>query len=130
MDIKANAKRHFQTLAGLHGPIEVPEWGDETEPAKIYFRVINEAQKKAIQEATDKHGTSATVLVLRALDESGSRIWSDMDRIVLENEYDPEVVDRVAVQIIHGDSNTRNKPADTNLSDDHTSKTTDEELKN
>lgn len=102
MGILDNARKHFQSIRSIRGPILVPEWGEDGEPAKIYYRVLNETERMRIKESFSEHESSASILVLRALKEDGTPMFSPMERLILENEFDPVVVDRLVIEMATG----------------------------
>ena len=103
MGIKENGKQHFRDMiSGDLLSIDVPEWG-----GKVYLRraVCALDQNKIVQlyESGQHTKAVAMVLVIRALDEDGKRIWTEKDMSELMREYDPEVMGNVVNQILEGD---------------------------
>ena len=103
MDIRENAKTHFKGLReGELGKIHVPEWSGE-EPAYIYFKkAMRLKEREMISKELDSNGTMSAValtLVLRALTESGQRIFRNIEKVDVMNEYDSKVVLRIVEEM-------------------------------
>jgi len=90
---------HWRTRARMR-KIEVPEWG-----ITIHYRPPNIAQRinleKALKERGD-HAAAVEAVLLLALDEQGRRIFSDGHRAELMHEADPDVIVRVAGELMQG----------------------------
>ena len=79
MNILENAKNHFRDkLSGDLQSVEVPEWGTDGTPAKLYFKpAINfQSQEKIIKLSEEGKKAEAVVqaLIERALNEDGQRV--------------------------------------------------------
>lgn len=103
MSVIANAKGHFKTkLTDKLESIEVPEWD-----TKIYFK--GSATLKQTEEVVALHRENkmaealAQVLISRALNEDGSKMFTVADKYDLMNNVDPNVVTRVATHILNSE---------------------------
>jgi Asp-tRNA(Asn)/Glu-tRNA(Gln) amidotransferase B subunit len=108
MSVIANAKGHFKTkLTDKLEWVECPEWD-----TKIYFK--GSATLKQTEEIVALHRENkvaealAQVLISRALNEDGSKMFTMADKNDLMNNVDPDVVTRMATHIL----NSEPKPAD------------------
>jgi hypothetical protein len=103
MSVILNAQKHFKSkLSGGLEKIEVPEWN-----TTVYFRPT--ATLKETEAVVKLHQSGqileslATVLILRALDEEGKRLFKQADMFDLMNGVDPDVVIRVATDIMNSE---------------------------
>jgi hypothetical protein len=103
MSVMLNAQKHFKSkISGGLEKTEVPEWN-----TTVYFRPT--ATLKETEAVVKLHQSGqimeslATVLVLRALDEEGNRLFKQVDMFELMNSVDPEVVIRVATDIMNSE---------------------------
>lgn len=93
------ATAHFRTrLGGEMKFIEVPEW-----ECKLYFKEANtlKEESKIVELAQQGKTVEALVqtLIIKARNEDGSKMFTEMDRVVLMNEVDPNVIIRVCSQM-------------------------------
>jgi len=97
------AKAHWSAKLDA-GPriIEVPEWGDDSGPLKIYVFPANLAQRnKVFQKAKGEDlNALADVIILRARTEAGTPIFKPGDRAEFTHHIDPDVVASVAGKIM------------------------------
>tara|TARA_Y100000004_G_C8792090_1_gene359680 strand:- start:364 stop:705 length:342 start_codon:yes stop_codon:yes gene_type:complete len=98
MSILDNARSHFENL-GVQS-IEVPEWKDENgNPSVIYWNPINLYEKNILFK---KSGTMtdvsvlADILVMKALDKDGNKLFKAEDKLALMYKVDSDVVAKVA----------------------------------
>lgn len=103
MSVIANAKTHFKTkLTDKLESIEVPEW--ET---TVYFK--GSATLKQTEEVVALHRENkvaealAAVLISRALNEDGTKMFTIADKFDLMNSVDPEVITTVASHILNSE---------------------------
>jgi len=78
MNIIKNAKAHFQDqLSGELSCIEVPEWGEDGEPAKIYYRTVmsHKTQRQINQHAKDGASAYSHHLIALIFRRSLTRKW-------------------------------------------------------
>lgn len=93
------AKAHFKAVlaqAEWHS-IEVPEWGDENQPAKIYFKPMAALPIKTYSRLVEL-GRQPTVealvdmLIVRCLDETGKPLFRAVDKTEMLRDISPLVV--------------------------------------
>ena len=90
------AKSHFDNLDIKK--IEVPEWGEEDTPLVIYSKplTLQETTKLYRMAKDDDMTMLAYVLIFKALDEDGNKLFSLQDKTTLLNKVDRNVLIRVA----------------------------------
>jgi hypothetical protein len=101
--VLSKAKEHFREIANKGmGNIEVPEWG-----VTVYWRIggLNFASQSKIIELQNA-GKSAEALVemmiMRALDSEGKKMFKLAEKTELMREVDPNVILKVVTAM--GDS--------------------------
>jgi len=84
--------------------IEVPEWGEEDTPLVIYATPYTIADDKAIARflRDDDPEGFLEIVIRKAMDGNGERLFSLEDRPVLKRTADAAVVKRVAMRIMAG----------------------------
>lgn len=97
--ILENATSHFrQKISGEMQCVEVPEW-----QSKIYFKpaITLKEQSKLIDLAGQGKTVEALVesLIIKARNEDGSKMFTPMDKVVMMNEIDPQIIIRVVGEI-------------------------------
>ncbi len=102
MKIIDRAKSHFESL-GVQS-IEVPEWQDEQgNPTIIYWQPITLAEKKKLFNKTENlndAGLLADVVVMKALDKDGNKLFSLEDKLALNHKVDSDVLSKIAVAMV------------------------------
>lgn len=96
-----NAKKHFDNIDTKE--IEVPEWGEDADnPLKIYCKPITlqETSKFMKLAKDDEIELLAYVLIYKALDEEGKKLFTIADRQDFLNRVDRNVLIRVASEIM------------------------------
>jgi|TARA_R100000406_G_C3009264_1_gene97007 hypothetical protein len=95
-----NAKKHFAEQDVK--VTEVPEWGEDSQPLKIYSKplTLNETSKLYKMSKEDDLTMMAYVLIYKALDENGDKLFDLQDKNALLNQVDREVLMRVAQNIM------------------------------
>ena len=94
------ATRHFRTKVDKTSlkKIEVKEWGID-----VYYKTaISWKQQAEIMDKLAEKKTSEALIetvVLRCLNEDGSRMFNTADRTTLINEVDPMVLVEIVTQI-------------------------------
>tara|TARA_R110002051_G_scaffold171672_3_gene242110 strand:- start:6043 stop:6411 length:369 start_codon:yes stop_codon:yes gene_type:complete len=94
------ATSHFRGLVDNQHLKEyhVPEWG-----ISIYYRttISWREQSQIMNQIADKKTAEALIetLMLRCLNEDGSRMFTTADRTVIQNEVDPNVIIDIVTQI-------------------------------
>jgi len=108
MNIIKNAKAHFQDkLTDELSCIEVPEWGEDDEPAKIYYRKVmsHKTQRQINQHAKDGDIEALIdIVLLRSLDAGGKRLFTGSNRSDFQNFIDPAVLGRICEQMAEDDT--------------------------
>lgn len=102
MSIIDSAKSHFESL-GVQS-IEVPEWKDENgNPSIIYWNPINLYEKNIIFKKSENMSdvnVLADILVMKALDKDGNKIFKPEDKLSLMYKVDSDVLSRVATAMV------------------------------
>mgnify|MGYP003627800458 CR=1 FL=1 len=101
MSVINRATAHYAAQERLI--ISVPEWGDESEPLMVHVFPMTMAEVNLMQKIASKKASNieqaANIIVVKAKDESGKRIFSVNDRDKLMQEVDYRVVSRIAEKI-------------------------------
>ena len=94
-DILEQAKEHFKAID--RKIIDVPEWG-----ITVYAKPLTLADKRILTRNTKPDDVTlfADVLILKAEDKEGKKLYSLEDKQTLMRSVDPEVVARVAQDIL------------------------------
>lgn len=90
------ATGHFRgKMDGSLQTVEVPEW--ET---TVYYRTTSTLKDESTVLKLQQEGKTVEALVqsiiVKALNEDGTRMFAPPDRVLLMNEVDPQVVIRLA----------------------------------
>jgi len=95
-----NAKKHFAEQDVK--VIEVPEWGDENKPLKVYSKPLTLAETSKLYKMSKEDDLTmmAYVLIYKALDENGDKLFDLADKNALLNQVDGEILVGVATQIM------------------------------
>ena len=102
MSVIDNAKKHFDSLETRI--IEVPEWGDDENNAlKIYCRPItlSETSKFMKLAKDDEVQLLVYVLIYKALDEAGEKLFTIADKKTLLEKVDRDVLIRVSSEMMN-----------------------------
>jgi hypothetical protein len=97
-----NAKKHFDALETRI--IEVPEWGEDSDnPLMIYCRPItlSETSKFMKMAQDDDVQLLAYVLIYKALDEAGEKLFTIADKKILLESVDRDVLIRVSSEMMN-----------------------------
>ena len=94
-DILEKAKEHFKAID--RKIIDVPEW-----EITVYAKPLTLADKRILTRNTKPDDVTlfADVLILKAEDKEGKKLYSLEDKQTLMRSVDPEVVARVAQDIL------------------------------
>jgi hypothetical protein len=102
MSIIDRAKSHFEGL-GIQS-IEVPEWkDDEGKPTVIYWNPITLSEKNKLLKKSDTLNDVsllADVLIMKALDKDGNKVFTLEDKLVLMHKTDPDVLTKIATLMV------------------------------
>ena len=95
-----NAVKHFAEQDVK--VIEVPEWGNEDNPLKIFSKPLTLAETSKLYKMSkdDDLTMMAYVLIYKALDENGDKLFDLSDKNSLLNKVDREVLVNIAQQIM------------------------------
>lgn len=95
-----NAKKHFAEQDVK--VIKVPEWGTEDEPLTIYSKPLTLAETSKLYKMSreDDLTMMAYVLIYKALDSNGDKLFTLEDKHALLNNVDREVLVDVAQKIM------------------------------
>jgi hypothetical protein len=95
-----NAKKHFAEQDVK--VIEVPEWGEDDKPLKIYSKPLTLAETSKLYKMSKEDDLTmmAYVLIYKALDENGDKLFDLADKNALLNNVDREILVGVATKIM------------------------------
>jgi hypothetical protein len=100
--ILSRAKDHFEGLS--REVIEVPEWGVEGEPLRIYYRpfTIRDNQQIYGRHRNDPNNpeTLISVIIQKSETEEGDKMFSLDDKLALRDSVDGEIIARIANDIM------------------------------
>lgn len=85
--------------------VEIPEWpDDEGKPTRIWFTslTVRERNKCYPPNKPVTNSNAVSVVLLKATDENGVRLFLDIDRPKLENSVDSKIISRIFTKIIAG----------------------------
>lgn len=94
------AKKHFEDQDVR--VIEVAEWGEDDKPLKIYSKPLTLAETSKLYKMSKEDDLTmmAYVLIYKALDDSGEKLFDLGDKNALLNSVDREILVNVAQQIM------------------------------
>mgnify|MGYP003344305053 CR=1 FL=1 len=102
MKIIERAKSHFESL-GVQS-IEVPEWQDDDgKPSVIYWNPITLSEKNKLfkkSENLNDIGILADVVIMKALDKDGNKLFTLEDKLVLMHKVDSDVLSKIATSMV------------------------------
>ena len=86
--------------------IEVAEWGEDDKPLKIYSKPLTLAETSKLYKMSKEDDLTmmAYVLIYKALDENGDKLFDLGDKNALLNNVDREILVDVATQIMGQDT--------------------------
>ena len=106
MSVIDRAKSHFENLGTQS--LEVPEWKDDDgKPTVLYWNPITLSEKNKILKKTDTLNDVsllADVLIMKALDKDGNKVFKVEDKLALMHKTDPDVLTRVATIMVQAPS--------------------------
>ncbi|MFS8182123.1 hypothetical protein ACMG4P_11280 [Pseudovibrio denitrificans] len=82
--------------------IEVPEWGENGEAFKVFYDPMTPKQRKRISDEYDGMDAEAfvEVLVMKAQDENGEKLFNADDKHKLLTEADGAIIGRIALLML------------------------------
>jgi len=100
MSVIDNAKKHFAEQDVK--VIEVPEWGEDDKPLRIFSKPLTLAETSKLYKMSKEDDLTmmAYVLIYKALDENGDKLFDLGDKNALLNSVDREILVGVATQIM------------------------------
>ena len=102
MKIIDRAKSHFESLGTQS--IEVPEWKDDDgKPTIIYWNPITLSEKNKLFKKSDNLSDVsilADILIMKALDKDGNKVFTLEDKIPLMHKVDSDVLSRLATSMV------------------------------
>jgi|TARA_R100001460_G_scaffold24926_5_gene50065 hypothetical protein len=102
MKLIDSAKSHFESLGVQH--IEVEEWKDEAgNPSVIYWNPITLSEKNKLFKKSDNLNDVsilADILVMKALDKDGNKLFTLEDKLALMHKVDSDVLSRIATEMV------------------------------
>jgi len=103
MSVLDNMTAHFS--AKEINSIDVPEWGDDENPLKVYYKPFTLAEQKKLYAMAkdDNIEMLAYTLILKALDSEGDKLFTMGDKFALMNKVDPYILAKVAGKITESD---------------------------
>ena len=104
MSVIDNAKKHFAEQDVK--VIEVPEWGEDDKPLRIFSKPLTLAETSKLYKMSKEDDLTmmAYVLIYKALDENGDKLFDLGDKNALLNSVDREILVGVATKIMGQES--------------------------
>ncbi len=101
MSVIDRVKDHFESQ-GVK-TVNVAEWGEEGQPLVIYSKPFTLAEKRNLFKGAknDDLGVLVDAIMLKSRDKDGNKIFKLDDKHTLLNNADPEVIARVATEILN-----------------------------
>lgn len=101
MSVIDRATSHYAQQEKL--VIAVPEWGEDDKPLEIHVFAMTMAEVNMMQKVASKKASNieqaANIIVVKAKDKDGKRLFSLADRDKLMQHSDYRVVSRIAERI-------------------------------
>ncbi len=84
--------------------LNVPEWDDESGPFELYYTPMTVRDRNKIVPDLKNNNLDfvVSVIVLKALDENGGKLFEIQDKHKLKTKADFKLLDRIASQIMDG----------------------------
>lgn len=96
--ITDRAKAHYEGLRNeIKGPILVPEWGEENNPLKIYYKIMNLAEQDIILKHIREGSLKSLVqtIITRSLNGDGDKLFRPIELTELYKHADAGVIERI-----------------------------------
>lgn len=101
MSILTQAINHYESQERLI--ISIPEWGSKDNPLEIHVFPMTMAEVNLIQRIARKNASNiehaANIIIVKARDKNGNRLFKLEDRDALMQKVDYRVVSRIAESI-------------------------------
>jgi hypothetical protein len=105
------AKQHFAGVVESEGLryVEVPEWGEGEQPAKLYFKPLSALPIKAYSRLIILGGEQTVealveMLILRCVDSESQPLFKMVDKTEMLREISPVVVCQIIQKISEADN--------------------------
>ena len=102
MNVIDRAKSHFESLGTQS--IEVPEWKDDDgKPTIVYWNPITLSEKNKLFKKSDNLSDVsilADILIMKALDKDGNKVFTLEDKIPLMHKVDSDVLSKIATAMV------------------------------
>lgn len=84
--------------------LEIPEWGENDEPLKVYCSPLTLAEKKKIEQWSqgDEYEGVCRCIIMKATDENGVALFDITHLKFLQNKADASVIERIMLWISSG----------------------------
>lgn len=100
------ARAHYRALVDMKPYIDVPEWQvpiegaaeglPQTKPLRIYYKPLT-LQDRALLQKDIEDDNFAALMIARALDETGEKLFEVADEELLKRSVASHVVQRVGI---------------------------------
>lgn len=101
MKVIERATKHYHSQEKL--VILVPEWGDETGPLEVHIFPMTMSEVNTMQKMNRKKvggmEQAVNLIIVKARDKDGNRLFSLQDHEALMQNVDYQVVERIATGI-------------------------------
>lgn len=104
MSILDRAIAHFDKQGVIE--IIVPEWEDESgQPTIIYSKPLTLSENRTLLKFADNDNAEfvARLVIMKALDADGNKMFDISDKLHLMNRVDPAVLSRIANKMTKAD---------------------------
>lgn len=101
MNVLERATAHFDAQGVTR--IEVPEWPDEKgNSTVVYSQPFTLGDRKKLIKFAQEDDLEFIVrmVIMKCEDESGEKVFDLSDKPTLMNKVDPEIISRIAAQIV------------------------------
>lgn len=90
------------TQPDLRRRFEVPEWGEEGKPLVITYQMMTLDDLAVVTEleGSQWHKQAPRIVVMKACDEAGTKLFKMVDANFLRERAAPDVVNRIALSIM------------------------------
>lgn len=99
-----SAIEHYSSTLDTQKVIEVPEWGTDDKPLKIYVTPANlKIRDQIIQSMANAPDGSlkwfVDSIIIRSMGEDGFPLFTSKDKSTLMTKVDPDVLQRIAFEV-------------------------------
>ena len=93
--ISEKIRAHAQSIT--RRKLTIPEWSIDCE---IWPLTVEDRNTQMKVHATDPYLSFLEVMVAACRDENGRRIFDPQDKLTMRKEADPQIIERVALEIL------------------------------